>query len=51
MEFIKEAPDGGILVVKKKDAQTGSVYEKYGHCFASQRYRLVSAFESMFEKE
>lgn len=50
-EFMKEAPDGGKLVVKVKDPSSGSTYEKYGHTSDSERYFLCSAFSSMFKPE
>lgn len=33
LEFLKEAPDGGKLIVKEKDKNSGQSFEKYGHCF------------------
>lgn len=51
MEFLKEAPDGGKLKKLVKDKNTGSTYEKYGHCSDSSIYFHVSAFESHFESE
>lgn len=34
-EFMKESPDGGKMKTMAKDENTGSTYEKYGHCFAA----------------
>jgi len=51
LEFMKEAPDGGKLIEKAKDAVTGATYEKWGHTSDSLRYFVLSAFKDYFKPE
>lgn len=51
LEFMKEAADGGKLKEHATDKQTGQRYEKYGHTSDTFRYFLISAFNSLFEKD
>ena len=43
-EFLREAPDGGKLIVYSTDKITGQRYEKYGHTSDSARYFISSCF-------
>lgn len=49
-EFVKEDVNGKKAKTKTKDAQTGAVYEKYGHTSDSWDYFLCEAFKPMFER-
>lgn len=50
-EFLKEAPDGGMLKEKAKDPITGGTYEKYGHTGDTFKDFICSAFTALFEKD
>lgn len=50
-EFLKESPEGGKLKVMAKDSNSGTSYEKYGHCADSEIYLLCSAFNTLFAKD
>lgn len=50
-EFLKEAPDGGKMKTMAKDPNTGSTYEKYGHCSDSALYLWISAFNNYFKPD
>lgn len=49
LEFLKESPDGGKLIEKATDKNTGQVYEKFGHMSDAFRYALISAFKTYFK--
>jgi len=49
LEFLKESPDGGKLIEKATDKNTGQVYEKFGHMSDCLRYLLISAFKSYYK--
>lgn len=50
MVHVKEAADGGILKVMKKDTETGVTSEKYGHCLQAHYYLTVGAFPQLFDR-
>ena len=51
LEFLKEGPDGGKLIERVKDQNTGQTYEKYGHASDTVRYFLVGAFPTLYKPD
>lgn len=49
-EFVKEDKDGKKLKEKKKDPETGVIYEKYGHTSDANDYFYCEVLKSLFKK-